>query len=117
MESTNFEFLREHWPDLATLGGYAEQYTWTDPASAMVKLRSFCERTVDWVYGVLKLPRVPGSNLYDLLDNAAFRSKVQEVVLGKFHHIRIQGNKAAHGEEPDSEKAIELLNDAFDISR
>lgn len=117
MESNNFEFLREHWPDLATLGGYAEQYAWTDPASAMVKLRSFCERTVDWVYGVLKLPRIPGSNLYDLLDNDAFRSKVQEVVLGKFHHIRIQGNKAAHGEEPDSEKAIELLRDAFDISR
>ena len=41
MKSINFEFLRERWPELASLGGFAEQYTASDPASAMVKLRLF----------------------------------------------------------------------------
>ena len=35
MKSTNFEFLREKWPELASLGGFAEQYVWPDPASAI----------------------------------------------------------------------------------
>ena len=46
MKSENFEFLRKDWPVLASLGGFAEAYAHTDPASAMVKLRldNACER-------------------------------------------------------------------------
>ena len=31
MKSVNFEFLRDKWPELASLGGFAEQYAWQDP--------------------------------------------------------------------------------------
>lgn len=41
MKSVNFEILRDGWPELAGLGGFAESYAHADPASALVKLRLF----------------------------------------------------------------------------
>jgi len=32
-QSMNFEFLRENWPELADFGGYAEEYTYSDPVT------------------------------------------------------------------------------------
>lgn len=52
MKSENFEIIREGWPELAALGGFAEAYAHPDPASALVKLRLFAE---NWV-----LPRFRG---------------------------------------------------------
>ncbi len=43
MKSRNFEILRTSWPELASLGGFAEAYAHDDPASALVKLRLFAE--------------------------------------------------------------------------
>lgn len=37
MKSRNFEILRTSWPELASLGGFAEAYAHDDPASALVK--------------------------------------------------------------------------------
>jgi type I restriction enzyme R subunit len=39
MRSTNFEFFRPSFSELADLGGFAECYTLSDPASALIKLR------------------------------------------------------------------------------
>ena len=41
MKSMNFEFLRKDWPELANFGGYAEEYAYSDPQSALIKLRSY----------------------------------------------------------------------------
>ena len=46
MKSGNFEFLREHNPELADLGGFAERYAYSDPVGALVKLRLFGENLV-----------------------------------------------------------------------
>jgi hypothetical protein len=43
MKSRNFEILSPIWPEPAALGGFAEAYAHTDPASALVKLRLFAE--------------------------------------------------------------------------
>ena len=43
MKSTNFEFLRPSFPELADLVVVAECYTFSDPASALIKLRMFAE--------------------------------------------------------------------------
>src|SRR5438270_447543 len=47
MISTNFEFLRPVWPELAGLGGFAESYARPDPVAALVKLRNFGELLAD----------------------------------------------------------------------
>jgi type I restriction enzyme R subunit len=115
MKSTNFEMLREKSPELADLGGFAEQYAYQDPSSCLVKLRSFAERMLARIYAEANLPRPFQPNLLDLLRNDAFRSMTPPVVLDKFHSIRIHGNKAAHGEEQTKEKSLWLLKEAFDL--
>lgn len=70
--SLNFEPLRSHHPELASMDGYAEHYAFSDPESVLVKLRSFAERIVDHLYTRLQLPRAPQSNFADLLSNASF---------------------------------------------
>ena len=101
MKSVNFEFLRSTYPELASLGGLAEAYTHNDPASALVKLRSFAEQLVAHIYEEAGLPATLESNLYDLLSETPFRDTVPRVVISKLHSLRVNGNKAAPlGEVP-----------------
>lgn len=117
MQSTNFEFLRKHadWQALADLGGFAESYVRPDPVAAVVKLRSFSEVLVGWIYTSLNLPKPFRATFNDLLSNDAFQAVAPRVVLAKLHGIRKEGNRAAHGETIDSPTSIWLLREAFDL--
>lgn len=117
MKSTNFEILRDQWPELAGLGGFAEAYAHADPASALVKLRLFAENLTKDIYRDLRLPKPDQPTFVDLLTNPAFRAITPKVVLDKLHALRIHGNKAAHGEEAKSQKALWLLKEAHDLAR
>ncbi len=50
MQSINFEHLRKHRPELASLGGFAEAYVFNDPSGALVKMRQFAEYIVKSIY-------------------------------------------------------------------
>lgn len=117
MQSQNFEFLREAWPELASLGGFAEQYAHTDPQSALTKLRNYAERSVDIVYLELGLPRPQMAKFMEMLSNHAFEAVTPKVVVDKLHAIRIHGNKAAHGNKVSAQNAQWLLKEAFDLGR
>ncbi len=98
MKSTNFEFLREKWPELSSLAGFAEQYTCPDPTSALVKLRSFAEQLVLFLYDSLGLEKPPFQpNVFDLLTDHTFEEQIPGVICSKLQTLRLQGNKAAHG--------------------
>ncbi len=97
MKSTNFEFLRERWPELASLGGFAEHYAATDPAGAMVKLRTFVESLIQRIYDEKGLPRPFTTSLYDMMASKEFKAAIPSVVINVFHSIRKVGNRAAHG--------------------
>ncbi|WP_445361909.1 DEAD/DEAH box helicase family protein [Microbulbifer sp. EKSA005] len=96
MQSQNFEHLRPYWPDLASLAGHAEQYVYSDPQSALVKLRCFAEKLVGIVYREWRLPSLPNEKFIDRLENHAFASVVDQAIIDKLHAIRKEGNKAAH---------------------
>jgi type I restriction enzyme R subunit len=115
MQSKNFEFLQPNWEDLATLGAFAEQYAHPDPTSAVAKLRIFAEQVVLFVYHKHGLPRLPQSNLNDLLTSTSFRDVVPSVVISKLHSLRIQGNKGAHGESVLAQTAVWLLQEAYEL--
>ncbi|WP_029134089.1 DEAD/DEAH box helicase family protein [Sedimenticola selenatireducens] len=117
MQSQNFEFLRKRWPELASLGGFAEQYAHRDPESALVKLRTFGERTVAIVYQELSLPRLPMSGFMELLTNDALEAVTPKVVIDKLHALRIHGNKAAHGDKASVNSALWLVREAWDLGR
>jgi len=117
MKSKNFEILRNGWPELAALGAFAEAYAHPDPASALVKLRLFAENLTKDLYRDLRLPKPDQPTFIDLLKNHAFAAITPKVVLDKLHAIRIHGNKAAHGESVKAQKAIWLLQEAYDLGR
>ncbi|MFC1740118.1 DUF4145 domain-containing protein [Pseudomonadota bacterium] len=113
----NFEFLRDSWSELASLGGFAEQYCLSDPESSLVKMRAFAERGMGIIYKEVGLPRAPKSNFMDLLSNDAFKSVMPKVVTDKFHAIRIHGNKAAHGEQCSVQTSSSLHKETWDLGR
>ncbi|MBI9083883.1 MAG: DEAD/DEAH box helicase family protein [Desulfobacterales bacterium] len=117
MKSENFEFLREKWPELASLGGFAEQYAWPDPAGAMVKLRAYIESLIHRFYDENSLGRPQQASLIDLLSQDEFKQSVPSVVLNALHSIRLAGNKAAHAEPIHRFNVHDLLQNAFDLGR
>lgn len=117
MESVNFEILRVRWPELASLGGFAEQYSHGDPNSALIKMRSFIEQMVETVYQVHGFQKPYQANLNDLLNEACFRQVTPVPVLDKLHAIRIKGNKAAHGAIESSNTSLTMLREAYDLGR
>lgn len=117
LKSTNFEILREQWPDLASLGGFAEHYVRSDPSSALTKLRSFAEKLVNGIYLELDLPKPIESNLNNLLNNSFFTQNIPDIVIKKLHAIRMHGNKAAHGDSPSIQLASSLIREAYDLAR
>lgn len=56
MQSVNFEFLRPQWPELADLGGFAESYALSDPASSRIKSRLLAEHLAKLLCHELHLP-------------------------------------------------------------
>lgn len=90
MTSTNFEFLRPNWPELAGLGGFAESYSRPDPESALVKLPTFGEQLTEYVYQKLNLPRPYRAKFNDLLGNHAFEAVTPRVVLNNYHAAQLE---------------------------
>ena len=117
MKSINFEFLRDSWPELAELGGFAESYADPDPASGLIKLRTFAEYLVERVYTRFNLPKPLSDNLNDLLREPVFVEAIPGVVVDKLHAIRKLGNAAAHGEKTTTDNALWILKEAHEIGR
>ena len=118
MKSQNFEFLREKRSVLADLAGFAERYVHDDPASSLIKQRSFVEHVVAAIYDRYRLRPPFSDNLNDLMNAEPFRQSVPDVVQNKLHAVRKAGNHAAHPRRPiTSQLSMEALIQLFDIAR
>jgi type I restriction enzyme R subunit len=118
MKSQNFEFLRANGAVLADLAGFAERYAHEDPASSLIKQRSFVERIVVAIYERYRLRPPFSDNLNDLMTAEPFRQSVPDVVQNKLHTVRKAGNHAAHPRRPiTSHLSLECLAQLFDIAR
>lgn len=116
MQSTNFEFLRPHYSDLADLGGFVELYAFSDPASSRVKSRIMAENLALRLCKRLGLP-VYDNNFLSLLKELAYSGSVNKAVLNVFHKVREDGNAAAHCIKNDSDHAIDTVKDVFLLAR
>jgi type I restriction enzyme R subunit len=116
MRSTNFEFIRPYDSALASLGGLAEAYAFSDPESSLVKLRTFAEQSVTTIYDQFRLPIPTDANLFDLLNQDSLKSVLPPSVLSKLHAIRMHGNKAAHGDKATAATALWILREAYALS-
>tara|TARA_R110000787_G_scaffold38044_1_gene96124 strand:+ start:1680 stop:4544 length:2865 start_codon:yes stop_codon:yes gene_type:complete len=117
MKYENFEPIRNNWPELYKHASLAEKYVHEDPATATIKLRCFAEALVGLIYRELELPSESGDGLFEMLKSEHFESVVESLIRQKLHAIRCYGNKAAHGNEVSVEQAIQLLKEAYFLSR
>ena len=104
MKSVNFEFLRQDWPQLASLAGFAEMYVNADPVSSLIKLRIYTEQMAEIVYEQFGLQRPYTPSLINLLNDDSFIHYVPQIIRSTMHAIRKYGNRAAHRNE-GSEKS------------
>ncbi|WP_298609138.1 DEAD/DEAH box helicase family protein [uncultured Thiothrix sp.] len=116
MESINFEFLRQHNPNLAEIAALAEAVLFIDPGSALTRLRGFAEEVTKTIYHLDKLPRLPQSSFSDLIHNPAFQSSASKALIYQIDFLRIAGNETAHGGLGDKRKAQTALGIAYQLA-
>lgn len=116
MQSTNFEFLRPTWPELAELGAFAELYAHSDPPSARFKSRLLAEHLAMLACERLRLP-IASDNFLSLLNDLKDAEALPKSVLDIFHQVRLAGNKAAHRLSQDTPHALDTVKSTFDLAR
>jgi hypothetical protein len=116
--STNFEFLRSEFPQLASYGAFAEMYLDDDADSAGVKLRRFVEAVVDAVYAHHQLPSPVINDLAARIQTRDFRRAVSDsAVLTDMDRIRREPGKAGahHGHVVSKQSALAGLEAAHRV--
>lgn len=113
MEVSNFSFLERYQPALCEYGRSAETFAYTDPQTAIVKMRCFAEKFVAFIYEELRLSTYGAKDLFEKIDNAEFVTAVEECVVDKLHLIRMKGNKAAHAEKVTIDDALDVVKEGF----
>jgi hypothetical protein len=113
MNSNNFQPLKARWPQLYQHAAFAEHYAYSDPHTAVVKLRCFAETLVGILYREQRLPCELADGFFERLNSPYFRDIVGDAVLQKLHAIRILGNKAAHGCAIDMATSLSLVEEAY----
>ncbi len=116
MQSVNFEFLRAQWPELADLGGFAESYALTDPASSCIKSRLLAEHLAKLLCHELHLP-ITDDNFLSMLKELEHTGSIPKAILDKFHQVRIAGNSAAHSLKNGSANTLAMVEATFDLAR
>lgn len=109
----NFEFIKKHQPELAEFGAWAERYTYSDPQSAITKLRCFGELYVAFLYQKFSIPSTGANTFFEKLDNEHFKHSIEDCVVEKLHAIRMKGNSAAHPVGVSVDDAIWLVKEAY----
>ena len=117
MISQNFFPLSKYWPALYEHASRAEQYIYSDPHAAIVKLRCYAELLVGEIYRTLKICDLEADDFYNRLAHEAFRQAVPKDVITKIHAMRKFGNSAAHGEIVASDQASILIKDAYIVGQ
>jgi hypothetical protein len=118
MQSLNFEVLRARYRRLADLGGFAEQYLYSDPESSAAKLRKFGELLACVICAYYGLPE-DAATQFERLTTSEFGSIAPQDIRAKFHFVRKTGNDAIHpwGAEVTEATALTCLKDAHELAK
>lgn len=114
-DHSNFQFLEQQWPELHDLAQRAGAAVATNPDVTAVRLRGFTERMVELLFGHFGLQLIADQSQYDRLLLLERDSLLERRLLAKFHTIRKFGNDGAHGKAVTSERAGDLVYDAWTL--
>jgi Type I site-specific restriction-modification system, R (restriction) subunit and related helicases len=116
MQSTNFEFLRPQWPDLADLGGFIEYHLHVDPGSSLVKSRILGEQIAFMVCNVLCIDVRENDSFLSMLKAIESTKALPDALIDTFHILRYAGNKGAHRKKVKDD-AARIASNAYDLAR
>ncbi len=115
VNSVNFGFLAVHDPLLVRLAGQAEAYVFSDPETALFKLRSWVEILAKQIAGTARLPDSAGLDLLGLLRRLADKGYLPREVADLLHAIRTSGNRAVHDAAASRSEALRCLRFAHKV--
>ena len=116
IKSKNFNFIEERLPELASLADLAEKYLYQDPATSVIKLRTFAEKLTQTIYREMNITPPNNTSQIELLNSEDFRDNIPGPILSKLHLLRMRGNIAAHESKCTLETAQMLIKEAFELS-
>ena len=115
MSVSNFEFLKQEYPSIATLGVLAERSLYSDPSNTLLKLRIISEKITLYI---LEYEGIDSSEAKDqmarlriLFDDELAPAEIIEI----FHSVRKSGNNAAHSGQGTLPEARFMLKRMFHL--
>lgn len=115
---SNFAFLEDRWPLLATIGSTAEKYVYTDSNSCLIKLGLFGESIVHLMFKLDNIDEPKNekdnthSNRIKILKNEGLIPKDIDDIL---YALRVTRNKAAHDGYESTEQSKMLIEFAYKL--
>ena len=110
---SNFEFLKNEYPELAELGVIAEELIDTDAASCLTKLRLITEFIAKDIYFKYFQEKPHYETQIDLLKE--LEPYIDSKYMDVFHIIRKKGNSATHANIANKENAHTILKYAWGL--
>ena len=114
--SVNFGFLGVHDPLLVRLAAQAEGYVFSDPETAIFKLRTWVETLAKQIAVTARLPDVATLDLLGLLRLLTDKGYLPRDVAELVHSIRTSGNRAVHDASGSQGEALRCLRFAHKVA-
>jgi type I restriction enzyme R subunit len=109
IKSPNFSFLAKHNELLVRIGALAEQYVFTDPNTALFKLRQFAELLAKHTAAFTGLAIEERDTFHDVLVRLRNAGVISAQVSPLFFGLKSIGNDAAHSYLDDRREALHQL--------
>jgi len=113
---SNYEFLSDHFPELAMMGSLAEDYLYTDGNSCIIKLGLFGETMVNFMMELddVQPPMVENTHanrIKALKKEGLISPEIDDI----FYALRKARNKAVHQGYDSYDDAVILLEMAYNL--
>ena len=114
---SNFNFLKNDWPELYETAREAEQNVNSAPRTGCFYARRSLERAVKWLYANDSYLKPPyADNLAALIHEPTFRENLEPCLFPKILTIQKIGNLAVHSDKPiSSSDALHTLKELFHV--
>lgn len=111
MWSSNFAFLKDRWPILASLGEMAEKNVNKDPNTSLYKLRLFGEMMAKFMLAYENMAEPEDNKQHTRIKLLKYQDLIPKEIDDIFYILRVKGNDATHeatGSVEDAETSLSL---------
>ena len=115
LSDSNFEFLKDEYPSIASLGLLAEKSLYDDPNNTIAKLRIIGEKLTFFMLEYEDFSDYEHKDQFIRLKWLQGDADIPEDVIDTLHAIRKKGNRAVHTGEGTYEEARFMLRRIFHL--